>query len=79
MDARYTRDKNSCFAKHIYELQSLLVQSTFPFVDKGDPIPPWVQRQLALIETAIEAATQKAVRLVRLVGASGSAADRLST
>jgi hypothetical protein len=66
MDARYTSDKIACVAKYLAELQSLLVEATLPFVDKGDPLPPWVQRELTEIGTTIKGTMQKAIRLVQL-------------
>jgi hypothetical protein len=63
MDSRFTKDRVSCFIRRftgLYELVGV-------YVDKGDPVPPWVERSLATLEEQLEGLELSTERLTSLL------------
>jgi hypothetical protein len=79
MDARYRSDVIQCLAKHLRALETVVVQQVIPLIDKGDPVPPWVQQALVGLEASLETATMQGERVASFLveGASGAAAPAI--
>jgi hypothetical protein len=78
MDPRFSHDRLKCFLGHLRGLSEALV-GLGPYIDKGDPPPPWVQyaaeKSFAVVTTAIESARTETNRLIQLLGTKSSAAQ----
>jgi hypothetical protein len=65
MDGRYNGDLLACMVRKS-ELARLVSRNDY-VIDKGDPIPPWVQRTFGFIEREVEADLHEMLRLAHFV------------
>jgi hypothetical protein len=60
MDDRFAHDRGDCFIKRLGQLYEQFRK----FIDKGDPVPPWVGRGLAELEAEMQALDRRAEQLL---------------
>lgn len=61
MEPRFTKDRGSCLIRRLAQIDELIGR----YIDKGDPIPPWVERSLAALAGEAQALELNAERLIR--------------
>ena len=63
MDQRFFHDMNICITDFMNKATELIIEGNVPRKDKGDPVPPWVDRQLTGISEKILAGVREALFL----------------
>jgi hypothetical protein len=61
MDARLMKDRLECLIKRLAGIEEVVGQ----YIDKGDPIPPWVERSMSGLEAELQGVELSVERLIR--------------